>query len=40
MQLKRWLKDFGNGEDRWTGNVKIRTRKKFLTVGEASMAVL
>lgn len=30
---------FGKNEDEWTGKVKIRIRRLFLTVGEASVAM-
>ena len=30
---------FGKNEGEWTGKVEIRTRKKFLAVGEACVAI-
>ena len=32
-------KDLEDNHGEWTGNVEIKTRKKFLAVGEACMAI-
>ena len=36
-----WVGNWGEGyEGEWTGKVEIRTRKKFLAVGEARKAII